>query len=155
MLVYIDESGHPHPQDPSRNPVLLAVCISRSDVNQVARQLYTIKRHAINNPDFELKANKILNRRTFRRIPEKRELIEQVFDMARNLPIKVFGVIMERPSRAIKRLDGLLPNYHRFLLSKVNMFMKEEPSTTMRTLLMRPPLPANLLKLPLTRVKSL
>jgi len=32
MLVFIDESGKPHPKDSTENPVLCAVCINERDI---------------------------------------------------------------------------------------------------------------------------
>ena len=55
MLVFVDESGHPHPNDSTKNPVLLCVCIHESDVKSITNQIYKIKETYFNRQD-ELKS---------------------------------------------------------------------------------------------------
>lgn len=85
MLTFIDESGHPHPQDPASRPVLASVSFSQRDSRAVSAKNYGIKRNLLGAERAdkeELKAQKLLNARMFRRIPEKRELVEAVFRAA-------------------------------------------------------------------------
>ena len=82
MLAFIDESGHPHPNDASTRPVLAAVCFAQRDSRSINRQIFRIKRALLGDEraGLELKAHDLLKRSTFRRRPELRELVESVFD---------------------------------------------------------------------------
>ena len=120
MLVFIDESGHPHPNDPSTRPVLAAVCFPQRASRSISRQLFAIKRSRLGNEraGLELKANAILNRRTFTRKPEIRELVEETFDQIRNIDLTIFAVIMEKPADVIPRNSPLLPRQYRYILQR-------------------------------------
>ncbi len=122
MLVFIDESGHPHPNDPTTRPVLAAVCFPQSESRNISRQIFNIKRSLLGDEraGVELKANSLLNRGTFNRKPELRELVESIFDQMRNLPLTVFAVIMEKPEREIPRSTIHLPRQYRYILQRVN-----------------------------------
>ena len=71
MLVFIDESGHPHPNDPTTRPVLAAVCFPES-ASGISRQLFAIKRTLLGNERAGEELDEMLNRRTFNRRPEAR-----------------------------------------------------------------------------------
>ena len=43
MLVFIDESGKPHPKDSTENPVLCAVCINERDIKNYPRIYLSLK----------------------------------------------------------------------------------------------------------------
>lgn len=130
MLTFIDESGHPHPQDPASRPVLASVSFAQRDSRAISAKIYGIKRNLLGAEQAnkaELKAQKLLNDRTFRRIPEKRELVEAVFEQLRELPITIFAVIMERPEKAMPRDDARLPRQYRYLLRRVNALLLDDP----------------------------
>lgn len=130
MLVFIDESGHPHPKDSTTCPVLAAVCFPESESRGISRQLFGIKRTLLGDEraDKELKANAILNQRTFNRRPELRELVEEVFDQIRNLDITIFAVVMEKPETEIPRDTVYLPRQYRFILQRVNALLDSQKS---------------------------
>ena len=130
MLVFIDESGHPHPNDPTQRPVLAAVCFAQRDSRSINRQLFRTKR-ALLGPDragLELKAHSLLKRSTFNRKPELRELVESVFDQLRHLPLTIFAVTMEQPAQVIPRQTVHLPRQYRYILQRVNTLLLDEPS---------------------------
>lgn len=118
MLVFIDESGHPHPNDPNPRPAVVAVCMAERDVRRVSGQIYGLKRQLLPDPGSEIKASRLLNRRTFERIPEKREFVEAFFDLCGNLPITVFSITMERPASPAPDDPLWLPNQFRYLLQR-------------------------------------
>ena len=120
MLVFIDESGHPHRNDLNSRPVVVAVCIAERDVRRASGQIYGLKQQLLPTPDIELKARSLLNRRTFRRIPEKREFVEAFFDLCGNLPIAVFSVAMHRPTADVSDDPLWLPNQFRYLLQRAH-----------------------------------
>ncbi len=130
MLVFIDESGHPHPNDPTTRPVLAAVCFPESESRTIGRLLFGIKRSLLGNERAgkELKANHLLNSRTFNRRPELRELVEEVFDQIQNLNITIFAVVMEKPETVISRDDDYLPRQYRYILQRVNALLAGEQS---------------------------
>ncbi|MDY6868558.1 MAG: DUF3800 domain-containing protein [Chloroflexota bacterium] len=121
MLVFIDESGTIHPNDPNPVSVLMAVCMPERIHRALSRQLYSLERTILGNKEIgELKGSKLINRRTFRRIPEKRELVEGVFDLIRNLDIVTFAIVIPRPTQPLNLPDGHLPSPHIFLLQRIN-----------------------------------
>ena len=130
MLVFIDESGHPHPNDPSARPVISAVCFAQRDSRSINRQLFRTKRLLLGSEraSLELKAHDLLKRSTFRRKPDLRELIESVFDQLRNLPLTIFAVTMEQPTQVVPRQTVHLPRQYRYILQRVHTLLLDEPS---------------------------
>ena len=130
MLVFIDESGHPHPNDPTTRPVLAAVCFPEWESRRIGRLMFGIKRSLLGNERTgkELKANQILNSRTFDRRPELRELVAEVFDQIQNLDINIFAVVMEKPETVIPRDTVYLPRQYRYILQRVNALLVSEQS---------------------------
>lgn len=108
MLVYIDESGHPHPNDPTTRPVLVALCLREDAHRRVMASLYRYKRELVGY-DLELKGTRLLRPRIFEKRPSERELVERVFDLIANTDLQVFGVIMHRPGRQPELREGQLP----------------------------------------------
>ncbi|MBC7076903.1 MAG: DUF3800 domain-containing protein [Synergistales bacterium] len=125
MLVFVDESGHPHPKDPSPYSVLLAMCFEEHRSRDITRQLYALKKQLLGRPEVEIKAHQLLNERTFRRIPEKRELVESVVDLVEQMDgLTMFAIIMERPQQVPVSEPGILPRPHQFLLERVNAYLE-------------------------------
>lgn len=125
MFAFFDESGNPHPNDSVTRPVAVAVCIQEEKVRFISGRLHALKRDLIGNEALEFKAEKLLNRGTFRRIPVKRELIEQFFELIRNLPLTIFAVIMERPESEPMTKIIYLPNQFRYLLQRCDYVAQE------------------------------
>jgi hypothetical protein len=125
LLAFFDESGHPHPKDSSTRPVCVAVCIRQEQARFISGRLHFLKRNLIGKENLEFKANRLLNRPTFRRIPEKRELVEAFFDLLRNLPITIFAVIMERPQSTPLVETHYLANQFRYLLQRCDLLAQE------------------------------
>ena len=128
LFAFMDESGHPHPKDSSTRPVLVSVCIRDKDLRNVCTEIFKLKRRILNKDahGFEAKTNKVLNRHTFRRIPEKREFVESFFEVCRNLPITIFSVVMERPHIPTPTNIDFLPMQFRHLLYRINQFIELE-----------------------------
>ena len=126
MLVFIDESGHPHPNDPTTRPVLAAVCFPEAASRSISNRLFGIKRSLLGNERAgeELKAHEILNRRTFNRRPELRELVAEAFDQIQDLEVTIFAVVMEKPTSVIARDTVYLPQQYRYILQRANALME-------------------------------
>ena len=127
MLVFIDESGHPHPPDRSTRPVLLAVCIDERDARSVNTALYRLKKDILNREpeEFEAKANQLITRATFRNRTDKREFVESFFDRCRELPFTIFAVVMDKPQTVPVSSHTFLPMQFRFLLYRVQELLRE------------------------------
>ena len=125
MLVFIDESGNPHPNDSSPKPVIVAVCIDEPEVRRASSRIYALKRQVLIDQSTEIKALQMLNRGTFRRVQEKREFVESFFDLLRELPITVFAIKMERPQQTPPETD-FLPNQFRFLLERIALLAESQ-----------------------------
>ena len=137
LFAFVDESGHPHPNDPSTRPVLAAVCVRADKLRDLNTRLFRLKRDLLGKDQFNLeaKANQLLNRRTFRRRPEKREFVESFFDLCRNFPMTVFAVVMEKPSVAPPTDRDYLPMPFRYILQRVNRFAEMEPDVDLATVM--------------------
>jgi len=125
MRVFIDESGHPHRKDAASRPSVVAVCLPAEQTRLVSGQVYGLKQRLLPNPDAEIKARSLINRGTFRRVPEKREFVEAFFDLCRNLPITVFAIAMERPNGDLPDDANWLPNQFRYLLQRAHHFSQQ------------------------------
>ena len=128
LFAFMDESGHPHPNDAATRPVLVSVCINAQDLRAVSIELFRLKRRILQRDqgDFEAKAKWLINRGTFRNRPEKREFVESFFEMCRNLPLVIFAVIMERPQSPPSTDIDFLPMQFRRLLYRVNRLLALE-----------------------------
>lgn len=121
MLAFIDESGSIHHKDANPISVLLSVCMAERVHRGVSRQLYSLEKIAFGNErPKELKGANLINRRTFARIPQKRDLIESVFTAMSGLEITVFAIVIPRPTSPLNLPNGYLPKPHRFLLQRIN-----------------------------------
>jgi len=130
LFSFMDESGHPHPNDSSTRPVLVSVCIRDKDLRSICTEIFKLKRRILNKDDseFEAKASELINRQTFRNRPEKREFVESFFDNCRNLPMTIFTVVMERPHMPPPTNIDFLPMQFRHLLYRINQFIELELS---------------------------
>ena len=127
MLVFIDESGHPHPNDANPRPVVVAVCINEEDSHLVSGRIHGIKRDLLGTERerMELKGTDLLNRRTFRRKQDYVAFIEDFFVTISNLPITVFAMIMQAPFGEQVDDGELLPNRFRYLVQRIELLAEE------------------------------
>ena len=110
MLAFIDESGHPHPNDSSSRPAIVAVCISEKDARRIAGRIHGLKRDVLGRERMEVKGASILNRRTFRRKPDYWGFAEEFFSALLNLPLTIFCMGMYRPAIAPDTQSLILPD---------------------------------------------
>ena len=141
MFVYIDESGHPHPNDAHTRPVDVGVCLKREDVRQITGALHRFMQDfgasipsttKLRRAEREGKAVVFLNRRALRS-PEKREYADSVMDLIRNLDVTIFAMVMERPDRPIYRGDDFLQTQHRWILERVDTLIERKETGRMAT----------------------
>jgi hypothetical protein len=125
VLAFIDESGHPHPSDSTTRPVVVAVCIPENNARRIGGRLHGLKRDVLNRERMEMKGVNLLNRGTFRRVPKHVAFVEEFFSALLNLPIVIFGIIMERPS-ALPPVDEMhLPRQFRFLVERIELLAEQ------------------------------
>ena len=121
MLAFIDESGHPHPNDPNKRPVVVAACFSEKDSRRISGRIHALKRDLLNSERIELKGVNLLNRRTHRVKPDYLGFLEEFFSNLLNLPITVFAVVMEAPFATAENQDGFLPDRFRYLIQRIEL----------------------------------
>ena len=131
MLVFIDESGHPRPNDDATHPVLLAVCIREADMRALESRLFALRRThlaslTLSKEEKEGKAVVFLNRRSLTRIVAKREYVDSLFEYLRDFDLHVFGITMERPSKMPWEGVETLSAQYRWLLERIERFMENE-----------------------------
>lgn len=131
MLVFIDESGHPRPNDSTECPTILAACIKEDKLGQLSRATFSLQRSllsqmSLNRKEREGKASELMNRRALTKNAAKREYAESFFDRLRDFPLTIFAVVCERPTRAPYEGPDVLQAHQRYLLERVNTFMERE-----------------------------
>ncbi|MDO8531975.1 MAG: DUF3800 domain-containing protein [Dehalococcoidia bacterium] len=131
IFAFIDESGHPHPNDSSSRPVLAAACFEASELKNLNTQIFRLKSSLLGKEQFEIemKAKDLVTRATFRRRPDKREFVEAFFEMVRNAHLTLFAVVMERPLTPPPTDKDVLPMPFRNILQRVNRFVETESPT--------------------------
>ena len=127
-FVFMDESGHPHPNDGSHRPVLVSVCFDARHLKLLNTELFKLKNRILRRGsfEFEAKAKKLITPGTFRNRPEKHEFVESFFDLVRNLDVVIFAEIMERPTRPPAVHPDFLPMQFRHQLYRVNRLLELE-----------------------------
>ena len=126
MLVYIDESGNPHPKDNNLRPTIAALCVAEDEHRKINRQLYAIKRKFLDDPNEELKAKKLLRPYVFENDPKRRELVERVFELLGQAEsLAIFAIIMERPQNLPTCPDGFLPVQFCSLLERLILYVSD------------------------------
>lgn len=126
MLAFIDASGHPHPNDPCKRPVVVAVCMDERQGRQIAARVHGLKRQFLGRERTELKGSNFINRHTLRRKPEYVSFLEEFYNTLLNMPITVFAVIMEAPFTPKPVRDELLPNRFRYLVQRIELLALEQ-----------------------------
>ncbi len=130
MLAFIDESGFPHPNDETQNPVLAAVCIPKEAIRSIVQRMYKIKTDIFGRFDVELKAVNVLKSKSLTRNTNNKLFAERVVNEVLNstLNIKVFAIIMDRPERPLDVERSTFPNHYRFLLQRINGYASSKTS---------------------------
>jgi len=132
VLVFIDESGHPRPGDPTTKPVLLAACIRETDAGHLFRSLFALQRTTLEGmgpltkAEEEGKASVFMNRHAITNHVQKRAYAEGFFDMVNDAEVTVFAMVMERPDKPPYEGPELLQCHHRWLFDRIERFMAEE-----------------------------
>lgn len=144
MFVYIDESGHPHPNDPHLRPVDVGVCLKREDVRQITGALHRFSEDfrastgsttRLRSAEREGKAVAFLSRKALLGWPAKRVYADAVMDLIRNLDVTIFAMVMERPDRPIYRGEDHLQTQHRWILERVDALIEMKETGRMATLI--------------------
>lgn len=113
MLAFIDESGHPHPNDSNERPVVVAVCIEAEYSRLISGRTHALKRD-------------ILNRTTYRRKPDYAGFAEAFFNTLMALPITVFTVVTEAPFILRESDNDRLPNRFRYVVQRGQLLSEEK-----------------------------
>jgi hypothetical protein len=122
MIAYIDESGFPHPNDETINPVLAAVCIPKEEIRIVSQRMYNIKMDVFGRYDVELKAVNVLKSNSITRNTNNKIFADRVVNEVLNntLNLRVFAIVMDKPEVPLDVESGTFPNHYRFLLQRIN-----------------------------------
>jgi hypothetical protein len=126
MLVFIDESGHPRPNDSTDRPVLLAVCIKENYIRELTNKLYKIKLDIYGKCDVEIKATSLINKRTLTPKRTRNKLfVEKIIELIDESNINVFAIIMERPEDTVDFEDGILQPQYFYLLQRIEKYCQK------------------------------
>ncbi|GGD99126.1 hypothetical protein [Paenibacillus nasutitermitis] len=110
MLAYIDESGFPHPNDETVNPVLAAVCVPKDEIRTISQRMYNIKMDEYGRHDVELKAVNVLKQKSLTRNSNNKIFTDRVVNevLINTLNLRVFAIVMDKPETS-----GILFKYRR------------------------------------------
>jgi hypothetical protein len=129
MIFYIDESGHPNPNDPIARPVIVAVGVPIARSRELAGRMHAVKRDVLGDTDIlheeKYKAATIFNKRTFQRVPHKWQYLEQVIRLAVGFPVVTFAIVMERPD-TLPASGQYLPPQWQYLIQRINVYCEKQ-----------------------------
>lgn len=122
MLIFIDESGHPHPNDSTQNPVLLAVCIHEDDIKAITNRIYKLKEFYYGKQS-EIKSTKLIRRATIlNNRTNNKAYVEGIINIVSSYDSAVFAVIMDKPSDEIVTPEHHLPKQYYLLMKKIEYY---------------------------------
>ena len=122
MLVFIDESGKPHPNDSTINPVLCGVCVKESDIKPLSQSIYQLKMR-IFGKDTEIKATSLIRRQVLnKKMTNNKQYVDELIKIACSFDIKVFAIIMDKPKIPVVLSEKLLPKHYKLLIKRVEYY---------------------------------
>lgn len=125
MLVFIDESGVPHPNDNCIKSTVAAVCLPEIEHRRIDTQLFSMKKKFLGNPEIEIKSKSFLKPHVYERLPGHKELIESTFEMMRETDMAVYATIVDKPSHTLEYPPEFLPVQYVRLLERVQAHVEE------------------------------
>lgn len=121
MLFFVDESGHPHPHDSTKHPVLQGVLIKETDIRQLTKDIHNLKDN-IYNSQAEIKST-IINRRVFTKHQTKnKQYIDNFVDLICNYDITTFAVIMDLPVAPLSISPDHFPKQYELLMKRAEFY---------------------------------
>jgi hypothetical protein len=122
MIAYIDESGFPHPNDETRNPVLAAVCVPLEEIRSISQKMYNIKVDIFGRYDVELKAVNVLKSKSLTRNTNNKLFADRVVQevLLQSSGVKIFAIVMDQIDEILEVERTAFPNHYRFLLQRIN-----------------------------------
>ena len=122
MLVFVDESGKPHPKDSTTNPILCAVCINERDIKYLSQNIFQLKMK-IYGKDTEIKSTSLIRRQIFtKNMTNNKQYVDELVKIACSFDIKVFAIIMDKPDTPFILSKTLLPKHYKLLIKRVEYF---------------------------------
>lgn len=122
MLVFIDESGHPHPNDSTQNPVLLAVCIHEADIKAITNGIYKLKEEYYGKQD-EVKSSSLVRKATIiNNRTNNKSYVEGIIELVSAYETAVFTVVMDKPSEVVAVPEHHLPKQYYLLMKKIEYY---------------------------------
>ena len=122
MIAYIDESGFPHPNDETKNPVLAAICVPFEEIRSISQKMYNIKVDIFGRYDVELKAVNVLKSKSLTRNTNNRLFTDRVVQevLLQSSGVKIFAIVMDQVDEMPEVEKATFPNHYRFLLQRIN-----------------------------------
>ncbi|MBQ6734636.1 MAG: DUF3800 domain-containing protein, partial [Lachnospiraceae bacterium] len=122
MLVFIDESGHPRPNDSTNNPVLVGVCIHENDIKPITNRIYKLKDSLYGKQD-EIKSTRVIRPYSLQKNRTiNKAFVEGMVDLVSDYNTAVFAIIMARPDNPIVTPDMHLPRQYYLMLRKIEFY---------------------------------
>lgn len=132
MIFFFDESGHPHPHDTTSRPVKGCIGFPIAQSRTLTAQLYALKREMLPDPspqaESSYKAHAIFNQATFSRVGTKWAYLREAINLAIELPVVSFFIVMRQPRRPPNISEGYLSTETCYLLQRINAYMTTEKS---------------------------
>jgi hypothetical protein len=131
MLIYIDESGKPHANDPHDYAVLGAITIHPCHQREFCNQVFNYKKRywGVDDPvgeRFELKGRLLLNRKGVQN-SKNIKLVRNILKLCKRYRVTTFASIHPRPSPQNQEVMTVeyITRWYIVLLESINDFMLE------------------------------
>lgn len=124
--VYLtDESGHPHPNDSTQNPVLLAVCIHEEDIKAITNGIYNLKDECFGKQD-EVKSSSLVRKATIiNNRTHNKAYVDGMVDLVSTFNTAIFTVIMDKTDQVIVTPEHHLPRQYYLLMKKLEYYSEK------------------------------
>jgi len=128
LLAFVDESGKPHPSDPSIYSTICALCLPEQHSRAFNQALYDIVKEVYPEDDplaKEIKAEKYLARKPFEYSAQRRQVVRRIAELVEGTPLSFFSVQMKRPVAAPNWQKTTLTPSFRLLTERIELHMRE------------------------------
>jgi len=122
MLVFFDESGYLHPNDPCKYAVSLAVCLKETDMRTITLQFYKLK-DRLYGQQVEIKSTQLINPRIFRKqMTKHQEYAQSVIDILESVDSCIFAIVLENSGLCPPLQEDKLPIEYLYLLQRIQAY---------------------------------
>ncbi len=122
MFAFVDESGYPRSTDSTLRPTLATVCIRPQDLRDITREIYQMKERLWGPGGPELHGTRFIRPRTLND-RTKKNTIDRAFSIMNGYTqLRVFAVVMERPSLPVPEASGRVGYHYFHVMRRIHLY---------------------------------